>query len=76
MVFDIACVMLNRCFRGRSIFKCQVGSAKSRGGGHVNFHVASRGVAINFHFPAGVVMFKVSNTIIKKKFLAYSCFIN
>ena len=30
------------------------------GGGHVNFHVASSGVAINFEFPAGGgVMFKL-----------------
>ena len=28
-------------------------------GGHVSFHVASRGVAINFDFPAGGVIFKL-----------------
>ena len=40
---------------------------KSRGGGHVNFHVASRGVAINFDFPAGVgSCLNCSNKIIKK----------
>ena len=49
-------------FRDCSLFKCQRGGRlKSRGGGHVNFHVASRGVAINFDFPAGGggVMFKM-----------------
>ena len=42
--------------RDHSLFKCQ-GAAKKCVcvcvGGHVNFHVASSGVAINFEFPAG-----------------------
>ena len=38
--------------RDRSLFKCQGAATKvGGGGGHVNFHVASRGgVAINFDF--------------------------
>ena len=40
--------------RDRSLFKCQGGRLKSRGGGgHVNFHVVSRGVAFNFDLPVG-----------------------
>ena len=44
------------------------GAAKSRGGGHVNFHVASRGggVAINFDFPAGGSCLNCFNKIILK----------
>ena len=38
--------------RDRSLFKCQGGWLKV-GGVHVNFHVTSRGVTINFDFPAG-----------------------
>ena len=46
--------------RDRSLFKCQGGWLKGRGGGgHVNFHVASWGVTINFDFHAGGVMFKL-----------------
>ena len=50
--------------RDRSLFKCRGGGGrlKSRGG-HVNFNEASRGVTINFDFPAGGggggVMFKL-----------------
>ena len=44
--------------RDRSLFKCRGGGGglKSRGGGHMNFLVASSGgggVAINLRFPAG-----------------------
>ena len=39
--------------RDRSLFKCQGGGGQKVGGGHVNFHVVSRGVAFNFDFPVG-----------------------
>ena len=46
--------------RDRSLFTCHGGRGggglKSRGVGHVNFHVVSRGVAFNFDFPVGGVM--------------------
>ena len=45
--------------RDRSLFKCQGGGGLkvgTGGGGHVNFHVVSRGVAFNFDFPVGGVM--------------------
>ena len=61
----LICVLHSHTFKSmcqlhikdRSLFKCQgEGRLKSRGGGHVNFHVASRGwVAINFDFPEGGV---------------------
>ena len=36
--------------RDRLLFKCQ--GAGYKVGGHMKFHVASRGVTINFFFPA------------------------
>ena len=58
------------CLRRRSLFKCQGGGGgrlKSRGGGgHVNFHEVSSGVALNFDFPVGGVMLILLIIPIKK----------
>ena len=44
-------VLWTSMLRDRSLFKCQ--GRRLKEWGHVKFHVSSRGVAINFDFPAG-----------------------